>query len=152
MEKKIVKGTIKELGQSSTMEGGPFTQTTYSYIEMADGQMLKQAVVSMGLDGKLKQAVANNEAVELYTFHTSYLLHLVGVQMGGRLYAQAFPLEAFSAQKNNVRLVMVLGVITTPFFGLGLIVLWYAMKLRAVYKPFEDMDAYVKQLPNAIVL
>lgn len=151
MDKKKLKGVIAELGQSSTLDSGTTVLTTYSYIEMSDGQMLKQVVVGMGLNGKLKQALDNKESVELYTYQTPYHLYLVGIQMGGRLYAQLFPVEVFAAQKKNVRSLITLGVLTTPFLGLGLIVLWSAMKLRAVYKPFDDMNAYVRQLPNATV-
>lgn len=66
MAVEIVSGKIQTLGASTTTNGAI---TTYSYIEMSDGQIIKELSITTGLNGELRSAFNAGEAIELYV-HT----------------------------------------------------------------------------------
>jgi len=59
----VYSGTIQTLGASTTANG---TLTTYSYIEMSDGQMIKNLRIGTALNGELHSAFDEGKTVELY--------------------------------------------------------------------------------------
>jgi hypothetical protein len=62
MKINVYSGIIQTLGASTTTNG---TVTTYSYIEMSDGQMIKNLRIRTGLNGELQLAFNKGETVEL---------------------------------------------------------------------------------------
>lgn len=58
----VYSGTIQTLGASTTANG---TLTTYSYIEMSDGQMIKNLRIRTALNGELNLAFDEGKTVEL---------------------------------------------------------------------------------------
>lgn len=152
MEKRNFQGSIKELGQAAVQTAGTMTMTTYSYIEMSDGQLLKSVMVAMGLDGKLKQALEENQTVELYTCNALKHSFLVGIKMqDGRLYSQA-PSDDGLSLMNKLKWVGIIGGVLTIPIGIGFVLLFLGLSMRSKIKPIFEIRKYANSLSNAIVL
>jgi hypothetical protein len=67
---KVYSGKIQILSASTTLNA---TITTFSYIEMADGQLIKNISIKTALEGELRLAFDKGETVELHTNSTNHV-------------------------------------------------------------------------------
>lgn len=70
MEIKVYSGKIITLGASTSFTVNGSTVTTFSYIEMSDGQIIKSLRIGNSLEGELRLAFDNGETVELHVNKT----------------------------------------------------------------------------------
>lgn len=150
MDVTIYKGVIKELGDG-VVRGGQVT--TYSFIEMDDGRMIKMLHSFMGIDKKLRDAYRNGDQVELYVFPTLTKgeFSLMAIQIGdGKLFGSA-------AFKDNPYIWVRYPVLLACAIGLCVIIVGFFM----FYPTWKDFKRerhgkfaydYLHQLPNVIII
>lgn len=152
---EVIKATmVKELGSAVTETGSGSSKTTYSYIELHDGHLLKQVEIGHALDGKLAMAHAKNESVDLHIASSSLAkeLGIMAIRTSdSRLFAQNVP-EFHLAFRLLVPFLYVSGVILLPFFGMGLPLLWIARKVQKLIAVAGELRRYVRSLPDPILL
>lgn len=61
----IYTGSLKELGPSVEEASDRIASALYSYIELSDGQILRNISVVGGLNGKLDAGLDHQNAIEL---------------------------------------------------------------------------------------
>jgi len=161
MEIIIYKSHVKELGGAAVDSSN--AATTYSYIELKDGQFLKSVGVSYGLNGVLQLAFEEGEEVELHVYKSSLLsdndnsLVLVAIKRASdKIFAFKMPISNISIPiKIGMYLLYALGIFTIPFLGIGLILIWFGWKLRPIVKLTDELKKikiYVDNLKDAIVI
>jgi hypothetical protein len=132
---KVVKGILKEIGQSNKF--GANTTSKYLYLEIGD-EMIKNITTFDGLDGKFRGEMGND--VTAY-FEGGYLVAFTD-KTG----------KTFSSTKPNILFFLInwafiiLGIVTIPFLGIGLLFLYWG---------FTDLKKLSRmksgsELPNAI--
>lgn len=152
MDLKVFKGKITALGDTSSFE--PTTKqpsiTTYSNIKMSDGQRIKKLFAETGLDDKFQSAKSAGEEVELHVIlHPEGTAGLVAIKTGdGKIFAKNISEEA-KAKHVWVKAGWIGGVLLTPLFGLGLIILWQTWQLHKMLASYDECRAYIASLPNA---
>lgn len=152
MNPVVYKGVIKNLGDAVSM--GPINY--YSSIEMDNGQVIKK-VTNHGLGSKLQQAFNEGASVELHI--APWVDKIAGLQLRGLLAIKTgdghiYATEPVSPSSLNIFLVILLvplGLITLPLFGIGLVFLWLAWKLWSVTRKQKDLVRYLNSL-NAIFI
>lgn len=147
---QVHKGVLKEFGPASSEVDGDLGSCTYSYIQFADGTMLRNVVVLGGLDGKLDAALESKQATELHVQPgLKKKAALLAVKVGDQLYAGEHSGSLFFMYVAMAVLILLV-VATIWVFGLGLLFLafytWLSLSLvRATKK-------YVRGLHGAILL
>lgn len=152
---QVHRGVLKELGDSTTTSTERSSSTLYSYIEIEDGQMLRDVLTASGLDGKLHAALDSAEPVELHVQHGGGMPDLlVALRLGeGRTFAT--DLDKDSGMRLMYALVacfVVIGIALLPVLGVGLIPLFIAWRLWKKAAVLSETRAHVRGLPNAITV
>ena len=132
---KTVKGILKEIGQTNKF--GTNTTSKYLYVEIGD-EMINNVTTFDGLDGKFRGEMGNE--VTAY-FDGGYLVAFTS--QNGKTYSSTKP--SFLAYV-VVTFLFVLGLVTIPVGGIGLIFIWNGF---ANLKKFKKTKAGA-ELPNAI--
>jgi hypothetical protein len=133
------EGILKVLGPSRTTLQA-LSITTYSYIEIGD-RVIKKVMVFEGLNGPLQQALQTPEVVTLYVKHG----YLCGVRLStGKAYAS----EMMGRFQLYAALVSaaILGLITLPLLGMGLVFLYGGYRLWKVL----DAKNAAGRIPDAV--
>lgn len=153
MPMAIFKGVLKELGPNVTEASETVASTVYTYIELADGQMIRNVSVVGGLGGKLDAALDHHDPIELHVMQggkKSDLLIAVRASDG-----KIFATELGDSSTLSYALVIstaVLGLGLIPIFGIGLLFLWGAWRLWHGMKLVNDARKHVRALPDAILV
>lgn len=148
----IKNAVIKELGASITTTENNQSKTTYSYIEFEDGRILKQVEVGNALNGKLQGSLG--VPLDLHVASPdgkSNGIYAVQATTDGRLFAQDVPDLPFVA-KILPLILFLFGIPLLMLLGAGLILWWMAWKLRQTYASVDSLRAYVRGLPNAVLV
>lgn len=151
----IHKGTIKELGPAVEDAQGIHVTTTFSYIELTDGRMLRRVIVGGGLIGKLDGALQDDQSVELHVLAGTRLRKtqmLLAIKMAdGKLYAIEPDFNAFPFYIGIFVLVL-LGIATIWVFGLGLMFLAFAWYVWHSVRIIKTGMRHVRNLPSPVLL
>jgi hypothetical protein len=154
---KIYEGRITTLGESTSVSdvSAALTTTTYSYVEFADGQIVRRLKAMSGLNGHVQQGFHKDEFVEL---HVNEILTgvpdpgagLLAIRRGdGRLFAHTVPATPINV-KTTTMLLFVAGILLMPFFFIGLLAWVPAWKMYKSMKILDDVSRYVRSLDGAI--
>lgn len=73
--KRIYKGVINGIGDGFVVDA---VQTTYSYVELSDGQIIKKLIASMGINAKLREACKSAEPVACVAVIQTRRMGIVG--------------------------------------------------------------------------
>jgi len=120
MESYVFSGIIKTLSNSVSVigedKGLSKSAQTYSFIELADGQHIKNVIVMGGLNSKLSEALNNAQRVELHVAKRKNRHLLMAVRMeSGQHFAMENPGKGGAFYG-----LMVIAAIATFFFLVGL--------------------------------
>jgi hypothetical protein len=153
---KILKGIVKTLGDSS-ISG---VTTRYSYIELSDGQIIKQLGSPIGINGHLQAAQASGEPVELHIAESPFDAERPGFvaikRVDGKLFAGAFPKKLPTQFFTITGPLIFLGFLTIWLYGIG-IVFWvlawkYSSRFRRGKKALQELGNYINSLPSPIIV
>ncbi|GKT18342.1 hypothetical protein AVHY2522_18430 [Acidovorax sp. SUPP2522] len=149
----IFTGILKELGPSVQEAGERFGSTVYSYIELGDGQMLRNVSVVGGLDGKLGAALDSGESVELHVMQGGKKTDLLVAVRGGDGKLFATDLGGSSVMGYAMVMgIMILGLGLVPLFGVGLVFLWAGWRSWHGIRLVDLARKHVRALPGAILV
>jgi hypothetical protein len=157
---KIYSGRITTLGDSTSVSSSSnsltsLTTTTYSYVEFADGQIVRSLRSMSGLNGHVREGFQKDEFIEL---HVNELLTgvpdpgavLLAIRRkDGRLFAHNVPAPPFIVKLMPIML-FVAGLFLMPLFFLGLLAWVPAWKMHKSMKMLDDVSKYVRSLNGAI--
>ncbi len=154
MDFKVFKGKIKAVGDPAKPLATKQTSiSTYSYVEMSDGQRIRNLITETGLDGKLKEARATGEDVELHVIpHPEGTTGLIAVKAGdGKIFATN-SIGVPASKRLLMKAGWVLGVLLIPLLGIGLVILWRTWQMSKVLARYDEVHEYVASLPNATLI
>jgi hypothetical protein len=119
-----------------------YTWTRYSYIEVG-GHVVNRVMVMSGLKSKLMQCLGQDCTLYLSDAgkRGQYLIGVTGPD--GVTYTSDFPMKAIV--KLGTPVLIVIGVVTLPLCGMGLIAFYVAHLLH----PFSKAHSLTKRIPNA---
>lgn len=153
MAMAIFTGILQQLGPSVQEASERIGSTQYSYIELSDGQMLRNVSVVGGLDGKLNAALDVDVPIELHVMRggkTSDLLVAVKCSDG-----KIFATDLGGSSRMGYAMVIStvgLGLALVPLFGVGLVFLWVAWRSWHGIRLVDVARRHVRALPNAILV
>lgn len=149
----VIKGTVKELGPGVVDSTNRHASVDYSYVELSDGRMLRNVSVVGGLDGKLNVAVEDGGEVQLHMLaggkKADVLFAITGSD--GRTYASDVT-QGKAVMYALIAAVTVLGIGTIPFFGLGLVFLWFAWRMWTGVRGVLKAGDHLRTLGPVITL
>lgn len=150
---KVFSGVLKELGTSAQEASKGMVSSRYSYIEFTDGQVMRNVVVIGGLTGKIQSALEDRGVIELHVMQGAKKGDfLVAVRLSdGKTYAVEFG-SGLAIQYVILIAVSILGIILTPFFGIGLPLLWGAWLSWRGIQFMTSARKHVNGLSNAILI
>lgn len=153
MSMKIYVGVLKELGPNVRDAAEQTTSTVYSYIELMDGQMLRNIAVVGGLEGKLDLGLEDHGQVELHIMEGGKKSDLLVAMKtsDGKTYATDLSGGSWMGHV-MVAGLGVIGLCLIPAFGLGLVFLWAAWRVRHGMNLTRQARRHVDGLPNAILV
>jgi len=143
----IRRGVVESLGSRSATPA----RILYDSISMSDGQRVSWVGVSDAMDHKLNAAVKAGKEVELHVVKAPGAEHAGLVAMreaGGQLFAESVAIPA--GFKIAPLLIGLFGVVTIPFFGVGLILIFIAWRLSKKLAPLKAIASYAEKLPGAV--
>ena len=152
------KGRISVLGDSTTISSGNGSTTTYSYIEMEGGEMIKKFTAFMGIDGLVKTAFENQDLIELHVIDTlpgspNLESVVLAIKRGdGKLYATSILRTPFLATILGPIFLFLVGIPTLFFFGAGLLLWLFAWKMYKNKTAYAAAGDYIRSLPDVVVI
>jgi hypothetical protein len=147
---------ITRLGSSIVSTTEAQSETNYSFIELADGRILKNVQIIDALKIGLTDSLNERTPVELHMFanpEDKKALSCIVAFKGkdGRIFGQDVPELSLFLRLLPVGL-FIGGIMLLPVFGLGLAVWWMAWKFHKLCQVAKATRAHVLSLPNAILL
>lgn len=162
-EIRIVSGRIVTLGDGiSTMVGGRSIKRC-SYIEMNNGEHIRNVSYMDGISTKVNQAVERGESVTLHLAVSRKVTALLAITMGdGQVFASDFPTTVMSRAIYMWAMLVPVAILTVIILGaaakhsiliIGLLFPgWLARHLLQMIKIVRISRSYVSALRGAILL
>lgn len=124
-----IAGNLQMLGNSTRPDK---EATEYSVIEIGD-TVLRKMIVSSGLDNYLPRGLNQDGISEIYF----YKRRIMGIRLpDGKLYYEKNTLTPGWFFK-----MVILSIITTPLFGMGLVLFYATFKAWVVKSKLEELQA-----------
>jgi len=148
--KRIYKGVINGIGDGFVIDA---VQTTYSYVELSDGQIIKKLIASMGINAKLREACKSAEPIELHVWPSSKRGEwvLLAVRMGdGKLFATD-SIHYMAIQWWVAAFVMGCGI-ATIWALIGIAIIVFAVWLFKLVAFKRQASRYIASLTGAVLI
>jgi hypothetical protein len=153
MAMAIYTGSLKELGPSVEEAHDRIGSKQYAYIELSDGQRLRNITVVGGLDGKLDGALDHENQIELHVMQGGKMSDLLVVVKSGDGQIFATDLGGGSLMGYGMMIgLTILGLGLVPLFGIGFIFLWVAWRSWHGIRLVDAAKEHVRGLPNVILV
>lgn len=150
----IITGVLRELGPSVQEASGHIGSTQFSYIEFEDGRILRDISVVGGLQGKLDAALDDEGPVQLHLAQggkkSDLMIALTGSD--GKTFAVDLGGSGTALGYITIAGAVVLGILTLPLFGAGLLFLWFAWRTRHGLRIVQEAREHVRGLTRAILV
>lgn len=150
---QIYIGTLKELGSTVDAVDGKVASTTFSYIEFADGRILKNICAIGGLLGKIQTSFDSEEKIELHVMHGGKTSDLLVAIKGndGRTFVTDLGASSWVGYVSAAS-TLVLGISLIPILGVGLVFIWAAWRTWHGLQLVGSARKHLSTLANAIVV
>lgn len=153
---KVLNGIVKTLGDSSIIG----VTTRYTYVELSDGQIIKQLGSPIGINGHLQAAQASGEPVELHIAEANLSDDKPGFvaikRADGKLFAITLPKKLPTVFFNVTGPLIFLGFLTIWLYGIGIlfwILAWkYYAKFRRGDRALREVTQYIHSLDSPIIV
>lgn len=149
--------TIEVLGAGISTTGKDASGTRFSYIELSDGQMIRNVRCMNFLEGYLEKSLKEDVPIDLHVFlKKKGVLNegvILAVTINGKTYGVDF---RSSAPTGSLTLLTVcltlLGFPALLFFGAGLLFWWAAYTFWNTKASLNQMMEYTESIPKVILL
>jgi hypothetical protein len=130
---------------------------TYSYLELADGKIVRRLRAQMGLSTKLESAIHNADSVELHVAQLDSRAMkeysaLMAIRTGeGPLFASE--VQGITVSDYVLIAVLLAFGVATLAFGAGLLAFWLVWKIwREEISVKGTIKNSIKNLPSAVII
>lgn len=114
--------------------------STYSLIELENGQILKNVEVDSDIDNFFQRTIKTNEPITLWFQKGFSSYTLIGLKIGDKTYVE-------KTGYGSAVFLAIFGVLTIPFFGVGFLVLIFV--LPKTLGSISIINTIISEYPDA---
>lgn len=146
---KIYKGQIKEIldaVQKTDKDG--VTRAVVGRIVLDSGDEIKNLTVIGGLDTEDFLTLRTTNRGELHVMHGLFKNYLVAVKLPSGKILATKPKRSLISMFVDASICTAIGIFTVPWFGIGLIFLFFAFKTWGKLLHSKMVQGYINSLPS----